>query len=213
MEDEKILDEAEPKVIRSLAECKIASQHLQLQLEQREKDYSKIEKQKQEYFYENVAWMIILVIAVVVLDILQAIRPHLYTSAALGPIVLILEVGVILIAVHVIYLARHFWGMEHPKSGKFVRYQDILSEYKMYVDNVRALSEKADMELEIKVAEEEELNREMEAESKAAFVEEQRLLSRWDNKDEIDIDTSAAEETKDLSDTARIILEALKDDK
>ncbi len=212
MEDEKILDEAEPKVIRSLAECKIASQHLHLQLEQREKDYSKIEKQKQEFFYENVAWMIILVAAVAALDILQTIRPHLYTSGALGPIVLILEIGVILIAVHVIYLARHFWGMEHPKSGKFVRYQDLLSEYKMYVDNVRVLSEKADIELEIKVAEEEEINRQKEAVSSAALAEERRLLSRWDNKDEIDIDASATAETKDLADTARIIMEALKSD-
>lgn len=209
MEDEKVLDETEPKVIRSLAECKIASQHLHLQLEQREKDYTKLQRQKQEYFYENVAWLIMFGVVVLSINILEALSNGLFTSSMIAVIILIIEVGALLILVHVLYLSRHFFGMENPKTGKFARYQDIFAEYKMYLDNIRDLSEKADIELEQKIQEEEELNRDKKAAETAAFAEETRLLSRWDFKDEKP--AAPVLETKDLSDTAKLIFEELKE--
>lgn len=186
----------------SLVECKIKVQHLRLQLEQHDKDYSELLKQKQDYFYENLAWIVVLAVAAFILYILNQLMSRLPTGTMLIPFCTGMELVCIFLLARVIYLSRHFIGMRDYKSGKFTTFKALIEEQLILKQNAEKLLARAEKEL----AEKQAAADAAEEKEKRTVPEEDRMIMRWDQHEE-NPDTP-----ENLSDTARLIHEALEKD-
>lgn len=199
--DLDMLLEGETAPAKSLEECKSRTQVLRLQLEQHEKDYAKLKRIKQDYFYENLGWIIILAVDLIFLDILCWAR-SLRAGMFLSPIVGIIELATIFLLAHVIYCFRHYIGMKDDKSGKFVTFHALLEDEQASISNLEKLVARSEKELEKAQA---AADAKKQAEEDA-LPDEDRLSMRWDEQDVLG--TSAPS----LSDTAQLIRDALKED-
>lgn len=186
----------------SLSECKLRVQQLRMQLERHEKDYAALLKQKQDYFYENLAWIAVLAVTVFILYILGILQSSLVTGTMLIPFCTGLELVSIFLLARVIYLSRHFIGMKDYKSGKFVTFKALIEDELIMKQNAKKLLARAEKELDEKQAEADAAA----AEEKATEQEEDRMIMRWDQQE------AESDAAKDLSDTARLIREALTED-
>lgn len=186
----------------SLIECKIKVQHLRLQLEQHNKDYAELLKQKQDYFYENLAWIVILVAACFIYFILNRLMNSLPNGNMLIPFCVGMELVSIFLLARVIYLSRHFIGMKDYKSGKFVTFKALIEDRLIMAQNLEKLLARAEEEL----AEKQALADADTAGTKNTAEEEDRMIMRWDQQN------AASEPSDTLSDTARLIREALNED-
>lgn len=186
----------------NLSECKLRVQHLRMQLEQHEKDYAALLKQKQDYFYQNLAWIVVLAVTVFVLYILSILQSSLVTGTMLIPFCTGLELVSIFLLARVIYFSRHFIGMKDYKSGKFMTFKALIEDELIMKQNVKKLLARAEKELDEKQAEADAAA----GEEKVAAPEEDRMIMRWDQQD------AEPAPSEGLSDTARLIREALTED-
>lgn len=186
----------------SLAECKIKVQHLRRQMEQHEKDYAALLKQKQDYFYENLAWIVLLAGALLLLEFLNYAANTVPTGNMLIPFGLGLQLVSIFLAARVIYFSRHFIGMKDEKSGRFMRFKTLIEDQLVMKENLRKLLARAEEEL----AQMQAAADAAAEEEKRTMPEEESMVMRWDQQE------PQTEETGTLSDTARLIREALEKD-
>jgi hypothetical protein len=194
--------EGEPTRSKNLAECKIMTQHLKLQLEQHEKEYAALLKKKQDYFYENIGWMVILIAAFLILNFLNwGGVSNLPTGGMLEPFRILMKLVCIFLLAHVIYCSRHFFGMKDEKSGRFVTFRALIEEEQATIFNMKRLVARSEKELE-----EAQAAADAAEVEEAALPEEERLLMRWDEQDVLAASASS------LSDTAQLIRDALKED-
>jgi hypothetical protein len=194
--------EGETPKAKSLADCKLQTQHLKLQLEQHERDYAALLKKKQDYFYENIGWIIVLVAAYLFYNFLcWPGVSNLPTASMLLPFRYLLILVCIFLLAHVIYCSRHFFGMKDEKSGKFVTFHALIEEEQAAISNMKKLVARSEKELE-----ETQAAADAAKEQEDALPEEERPLMRWDEQDVLAASGSS------LSDTAQLIREALKED-
>jgi hypothetical protein len=194
--------EDEPTRSKNLAECKITTQHLKLQLEQHEKEYAALLQKKQDYFYENIGWMVILIAAFLILNFLNwGGVSNLPTSGMLEPFRILMQLVCIFLLAHVIYCSRHFVGMKDENSGKFVTFRALIEDEQATIFNMKKLVARSEKDLEAAQAAEDAAKAE-----EAALPEEERLLMRWDEQDVMAASSSS------LTDTAQLIRDALKEE-
>lgn len=187
-----------------LSECRLKVQQCKWQLEQNEKDYASLLKQKQDYLYENLAWIALWFCALFVSYILNRLQATLITGSMLVPFSVGMELVCIVLLARVIYLSRHFIGMRDYKRAKFTSFKVLIEDQQLYVQNSRKLLARAEKELEEAQAQADAAD--ADAKKNAAEPEE-RMVERWDQQDMPDAGASGS-----LSDTARLIREALERD-
>ncbi len=197
--------EEERSLKHALSECKLRVQHLLLQKERHEKDYAALIKQKRDYRYENIAWTLVLLGALAVRWGLGYFR-RLPTGSMLIPFQIGMNLVCVFLLGRVIYMARHYFGMRDYKRAKFILFRTLLEDEELAKNNVERLLVKARQELEQLQTQAEAMKAEEEPEAE----NEERMILRWDQQEEENQGTQK-EQSGDLSDTARLIKEALKE--